>query len=129
MAAAGRDKVLFEEGTETKGKGMKRELTPSQELWAAVFGGAGEQVPALDREKVLAIVDSLSDSHERIAVRMRFGFDEAPLTMEQIGQRLPRADGSLGVSRQRARMILAKALRHLRHPKRRPAWEKARVRK
>ena len=104
-----------------------KELMPLQRLWAEVFGRPGEQVPPLDRGKVLAIVDGLPDERERIAVRLRFGFDEAPLTMEQIGKRLPRADGSLGVTRARARAILAMALRHLRHSSRRRSWEEARI--
>lgn len=102
-------------------------MTPSQRLWVAVFGRPGEQAPALDREKVSAVVDSLPDMRERMVVRLHFGFDEAPLTMEQIGKRLPRADGGLGVTRETARKILTMALRHLRHSKRRRSWEEARV--
>jgi len=98
-------------------------MTPEQTLWIEVFRG---EPPALDREKVLAIVDGLRDPRERTAVRLRYGFEGEPLSVGEVGRRLPRADGSLGLSRQSAQVILARALRHLRHPSRRRAWQEAR---
>lgn len=99
-------------------------MTPEQRLWAEVFR---EEPPLLDRQKVLAIIDSLPDSRERMAVCLRFGFDGAPLAMEDIGDRLPRADGGMGLSRQSVRAILDRALHHLRHGSRRKMWERARI--
>jgi len=101
-------------------------LTPSQSLWVEAFGRPGKYAPDLDSAKVEAMIDSLPDSREKLAVRLRFGFEGTPATLEEIGKRLPRADGTLGVSRETARKILAVAMRHLR--RRRACWEAARMR-
>lgn len=106
---------------------MERELTPAQRLWLEVFRQPPGEPPCLDQEKVLAIIDSLPDSRERMAVRFRYGFEGAPLAMEEIGDRLPRADGGVGLSRQSVRAILDRALYHLRHGSRRKMWERARI--
>lgn len=100
-------------------------LTPGQRLWVAVFGIYG--LPRLDERKVLAIVDSLPP-REAETVKLRFGFKEGPLTLREIGERLSRADKRRqeGVSREIARLELLRAIRRLKHPKRRQAWEEAR---
>ena len=99
-------------------------LTPSQRLWLEVFGVYG--LPKLDEGKVLAIVDRLPQ-RERMAVRLRFGFEGKKLTLGEIGERLNRADRRklTGVSREIARLELKKALRRLGYPKCRKAWEEA----
>ena len=101
--------------------------TPAQRLWAEIFKRPIEEAPALDEQKVLALIDRLFDLREKMAVRLRFGFEGAPLTMEDIGGRLPRADGGVGIARQKATEILERALEHLRHSDRRRVWEEARV--
>ena len=98
-------------------------MTPEQALWAELFHG---EPPSLDVEKVAAIIDSLPDMRERKAVRLRYGFEGQPLSLDEIGRRLPRADGGLGLSRQSVQVILASALGRLRHSSRRRAWEQAR---
>jgi DNA-directed RNA polymerase sigma subunit (sigma70/sigma32) len=101
--------------------------TPAQRLWAGIFRRPIEEAPALDEQKVLALIASLFDLRERMAVRLRFGFEGTPMTMEEIGGRLPRADGGIGVSRQMAAEILERALEHLRHSDRRRVWKEART--
>lgn len=104
-------------------EGVKQEITPSQKLWAEVFGLVG--IPELDEGKVLAVVDSLP-GRQRLVVRLRFGFGGRPLSLEKIGKRLPRAGGSQGVSRETARLELKQALRTLRRPRYRRSLEDAR---
>ena len=102
-----------------------RELTPSQRLWAEIFGLEG--IPKLKEEKVLSLISSLP-SREALAIRLRFGFQRRPLTFKKLGKKLPRTrEVRVGVSKQMAMLILAKALRYLRHPSRRRAWEEARL--
>ena len=103
---------------------MKRaSLTPSQRLWAELFGLLG--IPELDEGKVLSIVDSLP-AREGLVVRLRFGFGSRPLTLEKVGGRLPRTSGGMGVSREIVRRELERALKRLRHPRRWQAWQDAR---
>lgn len=102
---------------------MKREPTPSQRLWAEVFGLVG--IPGLDEKKVLALVGSLPQ-REKLAVRLRFGFEGRPLSLDRIGRRLPRVDGGTGVSREIVRRELGKALRRLGRADYRQKWEEAR---
>jgi len=98
-------------------------MTPEQVLWAELFHG---EPPSLDVERVAAIIDSLPDMRERAVVRLRYAFEGSPLSLKEIGRRLPRADGDLGLSRQSVQVILASALGRLRHSIRRRAWEQAR---
>ena len=97
--------------------------TPVQRLWAAVFGRPEKETPALDTDKVQAIVDSLSGA-ERTVLRLYYGFDGS-LTLKEIGRRLRRADGGQGVTRQRVQAIRSQALRRLRHRTWRRAWQEA----
>lgn len=99
-------------------------LTPSQRLWGEVFGLEG--IPKLDEKKVLTLLSSLPH-REDLAVRLRFGFQGHPRTLEKVGKKLSRAGGKVGVSREMARLILESALRYLRHPSRRKVWEEARL--
>lgn len=106
-------------------KSKWQELTPSQRLWLEVFGLRG--LPELDQKKVARIVDSLP-SRERTVVRLKFGFEGQPLTLREIGKELIRADtGEIGVSKEIARLELKKAIRRLRHPRWRTAWEEAKL--
>ena len=100
-----------------------RKLTSSQMLWAELFGLTG--IPDLDRNKVLAIVDSLPE-RQRKAVRLRFGFNSHRLSRESTGKKLTRFDGKEGVSRETARYILNTALENLKEPGYRRAWKEAR---
>ena len=101
-----------------------QELTPSQRVWAEVFGLKG--LPELDEHRVLAIVNRLP-RREATVVRLRFGFQGVPLTYDGIGRQLPRADGKTGVSREIARQELRKALRRLRRPQWHRDWDEAKL--
>jgi DNA-directed RNA polymerase sigma subunit (sigma70/sigma32) len=70
-----------------------------------------------DKERVEEVLAVLNDREQKV-LRLRFGFDEQPKTLEAIGKILPRADGGIGVNRERVRQIEQKALRRLRHPSR-----------
>jgi DNA-directed RNA polymerase sigma subunit (sigma70/sigma32) len=101
--------------------------TAAQRLWADVFGRRPWDAPGLDRDKVLAIIDNLPDHHERVVLRLHYGFEGSPMGLKEIGKTLPRRDGGLGVTRQRAQSILRRGLFHLKHSSRRRAWDEARV--
>ena len=63
------------------------------------------------REKIDEVLTDLSDQEQQV-LRMRFGLDDdTPKTLEEIGK-------VFGVTRERKRKILAKAIRKLRHPSR-----------
>jgi DNA-binding XRE family transcriptional regulator len=62
------------------------------------------------KEAVGKILNTLP-KREQLALRLRYGFDNAEMTYEKVGK-------CLGVTRERARQIEAKALRTLRHPSR-----------
>lgn len=66
-----------------------------------------EEVAAgINRDKVMEMMCFLSEN-ERIAVRMRFGFDGSEKTFKQVGERL-------GVTRERARQLIGQATHKLR---------------
>ena len=94
----------------------KRDLTPAEKLWIEVFGPRG--LPELDDRKVAEILDSLPD-RERLVVYMRFGEKGHGQSFSSIGEKL-------SLSRETVRLTLMQAVRHLRHPSRRKAWEEAR---
>ena len=63
------------------------------------------------RERLNAVIATLSD-RERMVLELRHGLlDHNPLTLEEVGKRF-------GVTRERIRQIEAKALRKMRHPAR-----------
>lgn len=99
-------------------------LTASQKLWGEVFGLAG--IPELDEKKVLSLVAGLPE-REALAVRLRYGFKGRPLSLDRVKEKLPRADGRIGLSREMTRLILRRAIRILRHPRRCQDWEEARL--
>lgn len=68
-----------------------------------------------DREKIETVLAQLTE-REQMVLRLRFGFDTQPKTLAEIAKILPRADGGVGVIRERVRQIEGKALRRLRHP-------------
>ena len=105
-------------------KAKWQKLTPGQRLWIEVFGVYG--LPRLDESKVLAIVDGLPP-REKMAVKLRFGFDTAPLSFKRLGRELLRADGRKGVCKEIARLEVKKAIRHLRQPSKRKLWQEAKL--
>lgn len=91
-------------------------LSASERLWLEVFGPRG--LPGLDEDKVLAIIAGLSE-REQTVVRLRFGFGgHRPRSFESMGRKL-------SLSRETVRLNFKQAIRHLRHPSRRKAWEEA----
>ena len=100
-----------------------KELTPAQKLYCAILGETTEamNVPVVSTEQAENAISSLA-SREQEVIRLRFGFKGKPLTLDQVGVVLPRADGGIGLSRERVRQIEAKALRKLRHPKCIKTW-------
>jgi RNA polymerase sigma factor (sigma-70 family) len=68
-----------------------------------------DDLPEL-RESIDCLLPTLED-RERAILRMRFGFDDDPMTLDAVGQRL-------GLTRERVRQLENRALRKLRHPKR-----------
>ncbi|MDP2954029.1 MAG: hypothetical protein Q8O76_12025, partial [Chloroflexota bacterium] len=104
---------------------MNRKLSASQKLWVEVFGLPG--IPEVDEARVLAIVDSLPQ-RQALAVRLRFGFGgQRPLSLQKAGLRLARLrSGSMGVSRETARLEIKAALRRLRSAGLRRTWQEAR---
>ncbi|MBQ7652867.1 MAG: RNA polymerase sigma factor RpoD [Clostridia bacterium] len=63
------------------------------------------------REQLLQVLSTLTPREEKV-IRMRYGLDDnRARTLEEVGQ-------EFGVTRERIRQIEAKALRKLRHPKR-----------
>ncbi len=91
-----------------------------QLLLNAVFGkpsigdACGGYVPS---DETLEKVLSSLKPREKMVLEIRFS-DTAPMTYWRIGQRLPRAEGGIGVSGVRAWQIEHRALRRLRHPTR-----------
>ncbi len=64
------------------------------------------------KDQLMKILSTLTPREERV-IRMRYGLDDnRTRTLEEVGQ-------AFGVTRERIRQIEAKALRKLRHPKRR----------
>jgi RNA polymerase primary sigma factor len=86
-----------------KGRGVLQDITPDREQ-----PGSDAVVDLLRRRVGLReILDTLS-SNERTVITLRFGLeDDAPMTLEAIGQ-------GLGVTRERVRQIESVALRKLR---------------
>ena len=72
-----------------------------------LLAGFAINANADDLNKVMKTIPS----REKKVLRMRYGFDGNPLIYEEIGK-------MIGVSKQRARDIEAKALRRLRNPER-----------
>jgi len=71
-----------------------------------------EAVSAIELGDAVAVSLDTLNPRERTMLRLRFGLDgEAPLTLDEAGE-------VIGVSRERARQVEAKALRKLRHPSR-----------
>lgn len=64
---------------------------------------------SMKKEAVMDLLDSLSD-REKTVIIMRFGFDDG------VGKTLEDIGAALGVTRERARQIEAKAMRKLRNP-------------
>jgi DNA-directed RNA polymerase sigma subunit (sigma70/sigma32) len=102
---------------------MKRKPTPSQRLWAELFGPVG--VPELDERKVQEILQVLPLRH-RMAVRLRFGFEKHPLSFSRVGRKLPRAHGGgKGVCAETTRLLIRDALKRLKEPGCRRCWKEA----
>lgn len=69
-----------------------------------------EMVTSMLRMELDRILSTLTE-REELVLRLRFGFDGKPHTLEEVGT-------IFGVTRERIRQIEAKALRKLRHPSR-----------
>lgn len=68
-----------------------------------------EYIDQVDLNRLIhEAIETLSEREQAI-IKMRFGIDRAPMTLEECGQQF-------GVTRERIREIEAKALRKLRHP-------------
>jgi RNA polymerase primary sigma factor len=68
-----------------------------------------------DRDRIEAVLATLTDREQKV-IRLRFGFDGQPWTLQQVGGILSRERGGIGVSMERVRQIEGGALRKLRHP-------------
>ena len=80
-----------------------------QRLLPETTGRPMEEAGAL-ADNIDKVLSSLP-SKEQIVIRLRFGLDEKPCTLDEIARRL-------GRNRERIRQIEARALRRLRHPSR-----------
>ena len=81
-----------------------KKLTPSQSLWAEVFGPLG--IPDLDEAKVLSLLECLDERH-RLAICLRFGFKGRPMTFAKMAGRLPSSYGrGIGLTKERARQLV-----------------------
>jgi len=72
-------------------------------------------VQMTDREKVESVLAKLLDREEKV-LRLRFGFDGPPSTLEETSRSLSREGDGVDISREQIRRIEGKALRKLRHP-------------
>ena len=60
------------------------------------------------RDEIAHVLSTLTPKEERV-LRLRYGFDGRPRTLEEVG-------AEFNVTRERIRQIEGKALRKLRHP-------------
>ncbi|MFQ5826679.1 MAG: sigma factor-like helix-turn-helix DNA-binding protein [Dehalococcoidia bacterium] len=104
----------------------KSVLTPEQRLWRAVFPRR-DIIPRLDGGRVRQILDTLSE-RERKVLRLRFGFEGGPWSLRDVARVLPRAEGGVGVKRERVWQMEKEALKALRRPRLRKAWREAETR-
>lgn len=79
-------------------------------LLTAIFGKSWQGCPEFDDE----LLDKILSPRERFVIEHRFGKER--MTLEDLGKICPRADGGIGIIRERVRQVEAKALRKLRHP-------------
>src|SRR4051812_34332502 len=98
-------------------------LSPEENLFCQLFGEPGEEVskwfegkgPDFMSDMRNAIDASLAELPERNAQALRYrcglDTDPLPLSFEKIGEKF-------SVTRERARQLVAKGLRHLRNPRR-----------
>lgn len=70
-----------------------------------------------NKQIIISILDTLTEKEKKI-IKMRFGIDCKPLTMEEVGQKF-------NITRERVRQIENKALRKLRHPARKKLLKEA----
>ena len=68
-----------------------------------------------DREKVESVLAKLLDREGKV-LRLRFGFDGQPLTLQETREKLSRDAGGANIALEQVRRIEGKALRKLRHP-------------
>ena len=71
---------------------------------------AEQAAGAVLASELTGLLDTLPPREARV-IRLRFGFDGRPHTLDEVGQKF-------GVTRERARQIQEQALRRLRHPRR-----------
>jgi DNA-directed RNA polymerase specialized sigma subunit len=68
-----------------------------------------------DREKVESVLAKLLDREGKV-LRLRFGFDGQPLTLQETREKLSRDASGANITLEQVRRIEGKALRKLRHP-------------
>jgi RNA polymerase primary sigma factor len=69
------------------------------------------------RERVEAVLAKLPDRDQKV-LRLRFGFDGQPLTLQEISDILSREGDGVDISREQVRRLEGRALRKLRYPTR-----------
>jgi len=96
------------------------ERTPGQLLFTALtaWDAYYDEVPTVDEERFWQVVASTLNPREALVLELRFGRRLGySLTLRAVGSVLKHeGDGSIGLTRERARQIESKALRTLRRP-------------
>jgi RNA polymerase primary sigma factor len=81
----------------------------SEELEGLVLPAPGEALEHDELVQAIQLAISALSARERAVIRLRYGFEGEPYTLEEVG-------ALFGVSRERVKQIEGKALRRLRHP-------------
>lgn len=89
----------------------------SSKLRAAVYRLhaeiCGPDCPDCDANGLVFALSTLAE-REELGISLRY-LQDRPWSFAEVGNALPRADGGQGVTRERARQIVAKGLRKMRH--------------
>ena len=97
------------------------ELSSGQLLWSAIFGDQRPELEKLDNEKLWKAVENFflgpncpprMEMRDRYikALKLRFGKDGSRLTYRAIGGILEDENGHTGITRERVRQIIHRAL-------------------
>ena len=93
------------------------ESSPLGEMIAAPDDPIEVTVARIERYEVIASAVDALDKRSRTIIRMRFGLDEDPRTLEEVGR-------EFGVTRERVRQLETKALEMLADTARSHGWER-----